>query len=59
MDIQAEKLSLVQAILEIEDISLIKKVKKILKSRDHDWFDDLNRRTATRRNTGIGAGRQR
>ena len=29
MDLQAEKLSLVQAILDIEDISLIKKVKKI------------------------------
>jgi len=41
MDIQAEKLSLVQAILDIEDISLIKKMKKILKKKEHDWFDDL------------------
>jgi hypothetical protein len=41
MDLQAEKLNLVQAILDIEDISLIKKVKKILKKADHDWFDDL------------------
>ena len=41
MDLQAEKLSLVQAILDIEDISLIKKVKKIIKKADHDWFDDL------------------
>ncbi|MDP9047071.1 MAG: hypothetical protein M3N14_02980 [Bacteroidota bacterium] len=41
MDIQAEKLNLVQAILEIEDIGLIKRVKKILKKNDHDWFDDL------------------
>jgi hypothetical protein len=31
MDLQAEKLNLVRAILDIEDISLIKKVKKILK----------------------------
>jgi len=31
MDLQAEKLSLVQAILDIEDISIIKKVKKYLK----------------------------
>ena len=41
MDLQAEKLNLVQAILDIEDISLIKKVKKILKKADYDWFDDL------------------
>jgi hypothetical protein len=41
MDLQAEKLNLVQAILDIEDIGLIKKVKKILKKADHDWFDDL------------------
>ena len=32
---------MVQAILDIEDINLIKKVKKILKKADHDWFDDL------------------
>jgi len=42
MDIQAEKLDLVQAILDIEDISLIKKVKKLLKKKEHDWFDDLS-----------------
>lgn len=41
MDIQAEKLSLIQAILDIEDIGIIKKVKKILKKSEHDWFDDL------------------
>jgi len=41
MNIQAEKLNLVQAILDIEDIGVIKKVKKILKKEDHDWFDDL------------------
>jgi hypothetical protein len=41
MDLQAEKLSLVQAILDIDDISLIKEVKKILKKKEHDWFDDL------------------
>jgi hypothetical protein len=43
MDIQAEKLELVQAILNIEDISLIKKVKKMISKRVEpaDWFDDL------------------
>ena len=44
MDIQAEKLSLIQAILDIEDIGIIKKVKKILKKSEHDWFDDLTER---------------
>ena len=43
MDIQAEKLELMQAILNIEDIGLIKKVKKLLSkpAESHDWFDDL------------------
>ena len=41
MDLQAEKLSLVQAILDIEDISIIKEVKNLLKKKEHDWFDDL------------------
>ena len=41
MDLQAEKLNLVQAVLEIDDIGLIRKIKKILKKADHDWFDDL------------------
>jgi hypothetical protein len=41
MDIQAEKLSLLQAVLDIEDISVIKEIKNLLKKREHDWFDDL------------------
>jgi hypothetical protein len=41
MDIQAEKLELVQAILNIEDIGLIKKVKKLVIKHSGDWFDDL------------------
>jgi hypothetical protein len=41
MDLQAEKLNLVQAVLDIEDISLIKEIKNLLKKREHDWFDDL------------------
>ncbi len=42
MDLQAEKLSLVQAVLDIEDMSLIKEIKRLLKNRSHDWFDDLS-----------------
>jgi hypothetical protein len=42
MDLQAEKLKLVQAVLNINDVSLIKEVEDLLKSRNHDWFDDLS-----------------
>ena len=42
MDIQAEKLSLVQAVLNIEDMSLIQDIKNLLEdSQTDDWFDDL------------------
>jgi len=41
MNLQAEKLSLVRAVLDIEDISLIKEIKNLLKKQQHDWFDDL------------------
>ncbi len=42
MDLQAEKLKLVQAVLNINDINIIKEVENLLKSHDHDWFDDLS-----------------
>lgn len=41
MNIQAEKLSLVQAVLDIEDVNLLKEIKGLLHKRHHDWFDDL------------------
>jgi len=43
MDIQAEKLELMQAILNMDDISLINEVKELISKRaeSHDWFDDL------------------
>jgi len=41
MDLQAEKLKLVQAVLNIDDINIIKEVEDLLKSHDHDPFDDL------------------
>jgi plasmid stabilization system protein ParE len=42
MDLQAEKLKLVQAVLNIDDIGLIKEVENLLETRHRDWFDDLN-----------------
>ncbi|MDB4903899.1 MAG: hypothetical protein JWQ63_3180 [Mucilaginibacter sp.] len=42
MDLQAEKLKIVKEVLTIEDINLIKEIKNLLKSRSHDWFDDLS-----------------
>jgi len=42
MDIQAEKLSLLQTIMETNDAGLIMDVKSFLASRKQDWFDELN-----------------
>ena len=42
MDIQAEKLKLMQAVLNIEDINLVKAVEEFLAGQELDWFDDLS-----------------
>lgn len=41
MNIQAEKLKLVQAVLDINDIGLLKEVENLLNVRHLDWFDEL------------------
>ncbi|MBB6110449.1 hypothetical protein [Mucilaginibacter lappiensis] len=41
MDIQAEKLSLLQTILNSNDEGLIMDVKAFLSGRKADWFDEL------------------
>jgi hypothetical protein len=43
MDIQAEKLDLIQAIIDIEDVSLIIQIQQLLyrHSMADDWFDEL------------------
>ena len=41
MDIQAEKITLAQLLLQTEDESIIKKVKAIFKDQK-DWWDDLS-----------------
>jgi Rps23 Pro-64 3,4-dihydroxylase Tpa1-like proline 4-hydroxylase len=42
MDIQAEKLKLVQAVLNIDDINVIKAVEEFLTGQQMDWFDGLS-----------------
>jgi hypothetical protein len=41
MDIQAEKLNILQAIMSTNDEGLIMDVKAILSDRKEDWFDEL------------------
>lgn len=42
MDVQAEKLELLQTIINTDDESLIMDVKAFLSNRKLDWFDELN-----------------
>ncbi|WP_396167300.1 hypothetical protein [Flavobacterium sp.] len=42
MDIQAEKISLAQLLLQTEDVTIIKKVKAIFNSKKEDWWDELS-----------------
>ncbi len=41
MDIQAEKISLAQLLLQTEDVTIIKKVKAIFNSQKKDFWDEL------------------
>lgn len=42
MDLQAEKLSILQAIMNTNDEGLIMDVKAFLTGRKTDWFDELS-----------------
>jgi len=42
MDLQAEKLNILQTILNTNDESLIMDVKAFLSDRKTDWFDELS-----------------
>lgn len=42
MNIQAEKLDLLQTIMNTNDEGLIMDVKAFLSNRKADWFDELN-----------------
>lgn len=43
MNIQAEKLNVLQQIINSDDASLIKDIKSLISSRDMDWFDGLSK----------------
>ena len=42
MDIQLEKLTLMKQLLETNDESIIKSLKKVFKSEKKDWWDELS-----------------
>lgn len=42
MDLQAEKLSLLQTIMNTKDESLIMDIKALLSGRKADWYEELN-----------------
>lgn len=42
MDLQAEKLKLIQAILNIDDINVLKDIENLLKIEGPDWFDAMS-----------------
>ncbi|WP_316847930.1 hypothetical protein [Pedobacter psychrodurus] len=42
MDLQSEKLSLLQQIINSDDESLISDIKSLINTRDYDWFDELS-----------------
>ena len=42
MNIQAEKLNLLQTIISTDDEGLIMDVKALLNNRKSDWFDELS-----------------
>lgn len=42
MDIQAEKISLAQLLLQTEDVTIIKKVKAIFNAEKKDFWNELS-----------------
>lgn len=42
MNLEIEKLDLVQAIISIDDESLIRDIQALLHNREADWFDELS-----------------
>lgn len=44
MDLQSEKLSVLQKIINSDDESLIRDIKAVITGRDFDWFDELSKK---------------
>jgi hypothetical protein len=42
MDLQTEKMNILQTIINTDDEGLIMDVKAVLSNRKADWFDELN-----------------
>jgi hypothetical protein len=47
MNIQAEKLNVLQQIISTDDLGLIKDIKALINNRDLDWFDGLSKSQQT------------
>ncbi|MES2446875.1 MAG: hypothetical protein V4546_06815 [Bacteroidota bacterium] len=43
MNIEAEKLSVLQQIINTNDLDLIRDIKQLLNSKQVDWFDGLSK----------------
>ncbi|WP_442587094.1 hypothetical protein ACSBL2_13695 [Pedobacter sp. AW31-3R] len=43
MNRQAEKLNVLQQIINSDDVNLIKDIKSLINNRDMDWFDGLSK----------------
>lgn len=43
MNLEAEKLNVLQQIITTNDLGLIRDIKGLLNNRDLDWFDGLNK----------------
>jgi len=53
MSFEAEKLNVLQQIINSDDVKLIKDIKSIISNRDMDWFDTLTNAQQDDTNDGI------
>jgi len=53
MDLQAEKYSLIEYITQIKEVSLLNKLKEVVKANKKDWWDELSMEEKSEINEGI------
>lgn len=53
MDLQAEKLNVLQQIINSDDLNLIRDIKNLLNARELDWFEELSETQQKDVETGI------